>query len=412
MPLSLEVIVTPVGSHTPAPRFSVNLQRRSGAAASLGTLAAGVLAAGVLAAAGCATTGSIGPGGAAGPEGRLRLPPVVWWDRSPDGGREVRNFLGFLYDQRAETSPLPASSSVTAAGGSPSEGRVVSRSSLHILWPLYHRSAVVGADGMRTTTRSLMPFVWASRRSEPSGRGTEYVRRRVVVPPLLFSLRSDNYGSGQLEYEFLWPLGKYFRGERFSGGRREMARSFIFRPFVRYERTWPLATGSSGLARGAGAGDGAERPGEVVRLRVLNPIFGYERDADLRRKRAFLLGGIADGEGKEGQRTLGLLAAEKGPGTDYEFQAVWQFFMVKRSGSEDLASRAFAAGKPSDMWRATKWLFGGSPRKQFRLGPIVNYKADWSKDRKEFSILFGLISYSREGDRRRGRFLWVIPWRP
>ena len=86
--------------------------------------------------------------------------------------------------------------------------------------------------------------------------------------------------------------------------------------------------------------------------------------------------------------------------------------MVKRSGSEDLASRAFAPEKPSDLWRATKWLFGGSPRKQLRLGPLVDYDTDWSADRKEFSLLFGLVSYVREGDSRRGRFLWIIPWRP
>jgi hypothetical protein len=192
-----------------------------------------------------------------------------------------------------------------------------------------------------------------------------------------------------------------------------MARSFVFWPFVRYQRTWPLLADGPGPTASAPEG-GAGRPGEKVVLRVLKPIFGYERDSDLRRKRAFLLGGVADGGGErgEGQRTLGLIAAEKGPATDYEVQALWQFFMVKRSGSGEFASRAFAADRPSDMWRATKWLFGGSPRKQFRLGPVVDYEADWSADRKKFSILFGLVSYFREGGRRRGRFLWVIPWRP
>ncbi|MHC4251723.1 MAG: hypothetical protein ACYS9X_21590, partial [Planctomycetota bacterium] len=327
MPLSLEDILTPVGAPDRiSPGLAGGSSDRPGARGS--TFLPAFVAAAAMAVAGCATTGALGSGDGAGAEARLRLPPVVWWDRSPDGSREVRNFLGFLYGQRAESAP---------ADGAVPDGRVVSRNSLHILWPLYHRSAVVGSDGMRTTTRSLMPFVWTSRKSEPSGKGTDYVQRRVVVPPLLFSLRSDNYGSGQLEYEFLWPLGRYFRGERFSDGRREMARSFVFWPFVRYRRTWPLPTDGPGLdasasdvgsARSPGPGGGAGRPGEVVVLRVLKPIFGYERDADLRRKRVFILGGVVDGgvEGKEGQRTLGLLAAEKGPATDYEVQALWQFF--------------------------------------------------------------------------------------
>jgi hypothetical protein len=375
-------------------------------------------AAGLMTFAGCATTGTIGPEGESEAGARFHMPPIVWWDRSPDGSREVRNFLGFIYSQRSESSPAEQSSPET---------RVASSSSLDILWPIYHRSEVVAADGMRTTTRSLMPFVWASRRSEPSGRGTDYVRKRVIIPPLLFSLNSDNYGSGQIEYGFLWPLGKYFRGERLRDGRREMARSFIFRPFVRYERTWPLATGSGASAGIGGFGRssdssrettdaasarGTGRPGEVVRVRVLTPLFGYERDADLQRKRAFLLGGILDGGGPGKERTLGFLAAERGPATDYEIQALWQFFMMKRSGSEEIAARAFAPEKPSDMWRATKWLFGGSPHKEFRLGPVFDYVSDWSSDRKEFSVLFGLISYAREGNRRQGRIFWFIPWRP
>ncbi len=404
MPLSLKDIAAPVAFY----RGPVRRRQAASTAAAVRMLVAAVAA---LAAGGCATTDSSGAGGPyAPPKGaRFRLPPFVWWDRAPDGRREVRNFLGFLYGQRVETAEPDESSP---------RDLVVSRDSLNILWPFYHRSLVARADGMRTTTRSLMPFVWSARKSEPSGRGTEYVRRRVMVPPLLFSLRSDNYGSGQLEYEFLWPLGKYFRGERLSrgSGRREMARKFVFRPFVSYERTWPLVERPPGH-RPAGAGTpppapGAGHPGERVRVRVLKPLFGYDRDADAGRKRGFLLGGITEWGGGEGQRTLGLLAAEKGPATDYEIQALWQFFMVKRSGSGDLASRAFAAERPSDMWRATRWLFGGSPRKQFRLGPLVNYEADWSADRKEFSLLFGLVSYFREGGHRRGRFLWVIPWRP
>ena len=379
--------------------------------ARLTTLAATALAA----LAGCARTASPGRQDTAGTGGRLRLPPLVWLDREADGSREVRNFLGFLYDQRTESAPAAASSS---------EARFVSRNSLHILWPLFGRSAEVGSDGMRTTTRSLMPFVWASRKSEPSGRGTDYVRRRVVVPPLLMSVRSDNYGSGQIESEFLWPLGKYFRGERLSRGRREMARIFVFRPFVRYERTWPLDAAARGTdasgqraalqdpsaPRGGSAPAG--RPGEVVQLRVLNPFFGYERDTDKRRKRAFLLGGILQGAAPGKERVLGFLAAEKGPATDYEIQALWQFFMAKRWGAEEIASRVFADERPPDMWRATKWLFGGSPRKKFRLGPIMDYESDWTADRKSFSVLFGLISYARVGNRRYGRFLWVIPWRP
>jgi len=361
----------------------------------------------VAALAGCATTGSPGMQDTAGSGGRLRLPPFVWLERNADDSREVRNFLGFLYDQRAESAPTDASSA---------EPRFVSRNSLHVMWPLYGRSEEVGADGMRATTRTLMPFVWASRKSEPSGRGADYVRRRVIVPPLLLSLRSDNYGSGQVESEFLWPLGKYFRGERLSRGRREMARIFVFRPFVRYERTWPLASGerigprddasSARTARAPG------RPGEVVQLRVLNPVFGYERDTDQRRKRAFFLGGIVEGGGPGKDRVLGFVAAEKGPATDYEFQALWQFFMAKRWGGEEITSRAFAEERPSDMWRATKWLFGGSPRKKFKLGPIMDYESDWTADRKSFSVLFGLVSYARVGNRRYGRFLWIIPWRP
>jgi hypothetical protein len=388
MPFSFKDNIAPVGPNASGPRLIR-------AARSPAMLAAGALAAGAFAA-GCTGTAFLDSGDTSSMETRLRLPPIVWWDRSPDGDRQVRNFLGFLYGQRAESMP---------AHEGDGNDRIVSRNSLHVLWPLYHRSSAVRGDGMRTTSRSLMPFVWTSRKSEPSGKGADYVQRRIVVPPLLFSLKADNYGSGQLEYEFLWPLGKYFRGERFADGRREMARSFILRPFVRYERTWPLATG-------AGSPQGSERPGETLVLRVLKPLFGYERDADLQRKRVFLLGGVLDGGETDGERTLGLLAAEKGPATDYEIQAGWQLFMVKRSGSEALASRAFVPERPSDLWRATKWLFSGSPRKQFRLGPIIDYDADWSGDRKEFSLLFGLVSYVREGDRRQGRFLWIIPWRP
>ena len=93
MPLPVEDVVAPVGARLPAPRRT---------ARQLGTLAAGVLAV-----AGCATTGVYGPD----PDGtRVRLPPFVWWTRSPDGTSEVRNFLGFVYGQRAESAePLPSS---------------------------------------------------------------------------------------------------------------------------------------------------------------------------------------------------------------------------------------------------------------------------------------------------------------
>jgi len=415
MPLSLEDIFAPLGAPVTSGRSGRADRGVADPASRRRSARASGLAVAVAALAGCATTGSPGRQDTAGAGSRLRLPPFVWLDRNADGSREVRNFLGFLYDQRTESAPAAASSP---------EARFVSRNSLHVMWPFYGRSEEVGADGMRTTTRTLMPFVWASRKSEPSGRGADYVRRRVIVPPLLLSLRSDNYGSGQVESEFLWPLGKYFRGERLLRGRREMARIFVFRPFVRYERTWPLhatslAPGASGDSVGprdeassARTARAPGRPGEVVQLRVLNPIFGYERDTDQRRKRAFLLGGIFEGGGPGKDRVLGFLAAEKGPATDYEIQALWQFFMAKRWGGEEITSRAFAEESPSDMWRATKWLFGGSPRKKFKLGPIMDYESDWTADRKSFSVLFGFVSYSRVGNRRYGRFLWVIPWRP
>jgi len=173
-----------------------------------------------------------------------------------------------------------------------------------------------------------------------------------------------------------------------------------------------MSAAGTGPEGASGSSDVTSRPGEVVRLRVLNPIFGYERHADLRRKRAFFIGGVLEGGSRGKERILGLVAAEKGPATDYEFQALWQFFVAKRWGSEEVSSRAFAEEKPSDMWRAVKWLFCGSPRREFQLGPVVDYESDWSGDRKEFSMLFGLVSYIREGDRRYGRFLWIFRWRP
>ena len=180
MPLSLEDVVPPVGPRVPAQGEAAAFRRRARAALSFGTLATALLVA-----AGCATTGSHGPdpglGGAR--ETRVRLPPFVWWTRSADGASEARNFLGFLYGQRAESAePVPSSP----------DDFVVSRNSLRILWPFYYRDSLVRADGIRTETRSLLPFVWTKHKSESSGRGADYFQRRVVVPPLLFSLRSDN----------------------------------------------------------------------------------------------------------------------------------------------------------------------------------------------------------------------------
>ncbi len=447
--------------------------------------------------------------GSADVPGRLRLPPFVWYTGESGGNRRVRNFLGLLYHQVSEEArgaeeprsgaASPTATSLEAAtrqpphvvGSAAPDSRlsnnptlpgdaVVRHSALHVLWPIYLRESTRRADGRRTETRRFLPFLWSRRQTEKSGAGSEYTRLRLFVLGPIFSLRSDDYGRGMTEVEFLWPLGHYFSGlsRRREG---EITQTFRFLPFVSVERTWRLGEaadawdlslrprrGSSYLGE---KGLPSASPADRVRLRVLQPLFGYERDTMPRTKRMFILGGVSSVDKKEKhpwdswlaessatpasvlgpprKQLWGLWAHGRGPATDFEHQLLWQFFVVSRSGSEELASRPLvrslegsqASGvsfalrqaqgrpgegqaqggpalssskggeRPSDLWRATKWLFSGSPRRLVRLGPIASYEADWRSDWKRFSTFFGFFSYAREGRSRTVRFLWFIPWR-
>jgi hypothetical protein len=354
---------------------------------------------------GCAGSGALHGAGMDVP-GCLRRPPFVWCSREPDGSREARNFLGFLYRQVAQRSPTDRP---------PAPGDILSRDSLDVLWPVYHTASVVRADGRRSVTRRFLPFVSTRRQSEKSGAGADYTQLRVNVLGIVLSLRSDNYGRGMTEADFLWPLGHYFSGERDSrDGGRELAQTFRFLPFVSAERTWRLADegleiGLSGRTGPREADPSRGRRADRVRLRVLHSLFGYERDAEARTKRAFLLGG-AYADAADQRHAWGLVSWEGGPATDSDFGLLWQLlFVARRWGSAGLAS-AETGERPSDLWRATKWLFRGSPGKLVKFTPFFNYESDWAADRKKVSILLGLWSYERDGADRRGRFLWFIPW--
>jgi len=364
--------------------------------------------------------GCTGHGAGTDVPGCLRRPPFVWCSREPDGSREARNFLGFLYRQVAQRSPTdrpPAPGTLSGAGeaGRKLPGDILSRDSLDVLWPVYHTASVVRADGRRSVTRRFLPFVSTRRQSEKSGAGADYTQLRVNVLGIVLSLRSDNYGRGMTEADFLWPLGHYFIGERDShDGGRELAQTFRFLPFVSAERTWRL--GEEGLEIGLSARTGPREAGppggreaDRVRLRVLHSLFGYERDAEARTKHAFLLGGAYTDAARQ-RHAWGLVSCQRGPATDSDFGLLWQLlFVARRWGSAGLAS-AETSERPSDLWRATKWLFHGSPGKLVKFTPFFNYESDWASDRKKVSILLGLWSYERDGADRRGRFLWFFPW--
>ncbi|MHC4505849.1 MAG: hypothetical protein ACYTFI_21315, partial [Planctomycetota bacterium] len=71
---------------------------------------------------GCAGGGALHGAGTDVP-GCLRRPPLVWCSREPDGSREARNFLGFLYRQVAQRSPTDRA---------PAPDDILSRSSLDV----------------------------------------------------------------------------------------------------------------------------------------------------------------------------------------------------------------------------------------------------------------------------------------
>jgi hypothetical protein len=334
-------------------------------------------------------------------------------------GTRSRNFLGVLYHQAVQEA---------SAGPDEERGRIsggaVSRNSLYALAGLYRRRSVSFADGKRVEERSVLPLAHSRTETEPSGRGFRYVKRRVKVLPFgwLLSLESDNYGSGVLDAHFLYPLGRYFRGERLSGdGRREFAKTFSLLPLWSYERTWlPPADDAgarprlrAGTLKATPAARGRVRAGalgreESVRFRLLQILFGYERETSTDRARAFVLGGAPEDVRGE-KHAIALWSRERGPSTDYRHGLLWRAITAERSGGARLASDR-GPGGPSETWEGLKWYFSGSPRKFVRVGPLASYGSDWRTDSRRFTLFLGLFSYVRTGRLRGGRILWFIPW--
>jgi hypothetical protein len=306
---------------------------------------------------------------------RVVIPPVLVWSRSGNHERESRSLLGPFFRHALDDT------------GS------MSKRSIDILWPLFaHRST-----------------------SESSGAGgVRYDRRTRVLGGLLYASHADNYGRGYLDVQFLWPLGHYFRGEDASRDEVRSVESFRFLPIMQYRRSWrPMdPSKSAALQLDAEAGETREeeiRIDEKMYLRIVNVgvhLFGLEVEPEVRRQ--FVLGGVPTND--DGSKiTFGLWGHEQGPSADYEHQLLWRAVLLKKWGSREIASAAADARKPSDFWRAFEWLWHGPPRTQVRLGPIMTYEADWSADVRRLSVLFGLFSMDRDGDRRSIRLLWVVP---
>ncbi len=373
-----------------------------------------VLAALALAAAGCLASGDLED---AGISRALRVPPFVWCSGDAARGRRTRNLLGVFCHRVAEDVPPEKQADSHAP---------ISRRSLDVLWPVCHSGTERYADGRRIETRWLAPAFWMRRESEKTGAGGEYTRLNVNVLGIVLDLDSDNYGRGRKAAQFLWPLGHYFAGERDSPeGVREYGRSFRFLPFVRVERIWSVQREQAQLAKrdepmpyALGRYPHAPRrsptsgPPRLVRVRVLQPLFGYERDGRRRTKQLFVLGGTY-AEAGGGRRPWGLVHFGRGPSTDAEFGMFWNALLVRRWGSRDIAAAALREderGRPSERWRLTKWLFRGSPRRAIGFAPVFSYESDWETGRKRFTLLNGLWSWGRTGSRTHGRFLWVFGW--
>ncbi len=405
----------------------------------------------MLAAQGCGRAGLSDSPDASGLRQYIHAPPVIWWTRETrEQGkcdREVRNFLGFLYHQVRETT-------ISQEGGPPGHRRAV-----HVLWPLGMSSVEGLPDGETTRRVRLVPLVWMTRRSEPSGAGHDYYQLRASVLGPIFSLRADNYGEGYVNAHFLWPLGQYFRGEKRLGAELRKFHSFRLLPFVQIERSWrpgriPGAGLSPGLPdrRTGGRAARLKPPSSEVRLderrtfRFLHLLLGMERDAARGVTRIYLVGASAK-DRETGRRSIvALWGSERGPSTDSEHQLLWRFFVLKRSGAPGLAMNRdtqdrqygerpdeqrnptgmhridrMGDGKnpahpvypcsPSDRWRLVQWMFRGSPRVRGNVGPVFSYESDWEADTKRVSVLAGLFSYNRVGLKKSGRILWFIPWR-
>jgi hypothetical protein len=293
----------------------------------------------------------------------------VSWTRDPGGVREVRNFLGPLYHQSQQD-----------------EGRT---RTLNILWPLF--------------THRL--------RANPSGTGDFFYERRTNVLGPVFILRTDNYGRGYVDADFLWPLGQYFRGEKRTGDTVRSVIGLRFLPFFRSEWSWsPLKPSRGGALRLSEEGDAREEElhaDERMYFRLVNVLFGMDMEPTGRRM--FLLGGApVDDDGN--RTTFGIVAHENGPSIDFEHQLLWRAFLVKRWGSARIASPANERDAPSDFWRSFQWMWRGPPRSLVRVGPVAVYQSDWEADTARFSVLAGLFSYERHGTSRRGRLLWFLPW--
>jgi hypothetical protein len=321
------------------------------------------------------------------------MPPVVWWTREAEGGREVRNFLGALYHQTREADR---------------------KSELQLLWPLFLRKVAQEPDGRRVERLRMLPLFWASRESEPSGAGYDYVDFRLNVLGIVFTLHSDNYAGGRVRARFLLPLGEYVRGTAPTG---ERIKKFRFLPLVQYERRW--RPGLESRSVGVGLEDSVlareeteEEPhlDERVGFRFLHMLFGYDRDARADKMRLFLLGGALPNEGGE-KTTLALWGQERGPSTDVEHQLFYRFLLFKRSGAAGMLPQGPRAGRGLCLWRGTQWLFHGSPRRLVRVGPLLRFASDWERDHCVFSLVSGLFAFERDGRSRRAKVLWLFSWR-
>ena len=306
---------------------------------------------------------------------RLVIPPIVFWSRDRDLQRESRSLLGPVYrhafDNKAEKR----------------------KRSVDVLWPLYSQRVA----------------------TESSGAGGEkYDRRTYLLLGWLYSARSDNYGKGYRNIQFLWPLGQYFRGEETSTGEVRSVRSFRFLPFVQHKRSWRPVDPARG-ARLSMLGLDAKpevteelRFDETMYFRLLHVLFGVERDPT--HSREFLVGGVPKND--DGTKTtFGLWAHERGPSADYEHQLLWRAILFKRSRSRDVTDETRTMDKPSDFWRSFQWMWHGPPRTFVRLGPVLRYESDWLEDTKRFSVLFGFFAIERRGRERRAQIFWFIPLR-
>lgn len=334
---------------------------------------------------------------------------------------------------------------------------------------IYHRSIERAPDGGRRRTLAVAwPLLWAREKSEPSGRGPgdeswdQHVKILDLLVTSLFDVRADNYRDGVLRVHYIRPFGYFRRGRVSEGGSGEVEREFRFWPLVDYRRTWqPLLPGRKATLPGEGPGaEGGVRVGERVSVRLLEVAFSYERDAAADRTclSVFALpgGGVParttgfmarpsgdagpgtdesgtrdseygrrkSGRGDRSDSTFrapssafavaglpfGLLAVEKGPSTDLQVSALLRMIHVSRAGAGELASRTSVNEGPRERWGLVQWLYRGSPSRRVRVGPLVSWESDWRRERRGFSLFWGLLERTREGDTTRTRLLWFLNW--